>query len=210
MALTAKEMILEHAEEGARLREVFFQNNANAIIDMARAFAITLARGGKIMLCGNGGSAADAQHIAAEFVNRFLMERPPLPAIALTTDTSILTAIGNDYGYEQVFTKQVQALGQEGDLLIGISTSGNSPNIVDALRAAREKGIVSLGLTGKGGGEMANLCDHLLDVPHRHTPLIQEIHIAVGHMLCQLTDHFLFENVLELQPYLQSPEEVQE
>lgn len=203
MADTAKEMVLEHAEAGARLREAYFQSNATKVVDIARVLAITLARGGKILFCGNGGSAADAQHLAAEFVNRFLMERPPLPAIALTTDTSILTAIGNDYGFEQVFTKQVQALGQEGDILVGISTSGNSPNIVDAFRAARDRGVVTIGLTGQGGGEMATLSDHLMDVPHRHTPLIQEIHIAIGHLLCQLTDHFLFENVMELQPYLQ-------
>ena len=203
MAEQARDMVIEHALAGARLREIFFQDNANLIVDTARAMAVTLARGGKILFCGNGGSAADAQHLAAEFVNRFLMERPPLPAIALTTDTSILTAIGNDYSYDLVFTKQVQALGQAGDMLVGISTSGNSGNVISAMEAARERNMATVGFTGQGGGEMASLSDHLIEVPHRHTPLIQEIHITAGHLLCQLTDHFLFENVMAIQPYLE-------
>ncbi|MEG6504933.1 D-sedoheptulose 7-phosphate isomerase [Nitratidesulfovibrio sp. 1201_IL3209] len=203
MTDTARQIVLEHAAEGARLRERYFQQHADHVVELARQMALTLARGRKIMFCGNGGSAADAQHLAAEFVNRFMMERPPLPALALTTDTSILTAIGNDYGFEQVFQKQVQALGQAGDMLVGISTSGNSPNVVLALKAAREKGVTTVGMTGRGGGEMAPLCDYLLDVSDRRTPLVQEIHITVGHLLCQLTDHFLFENVLALQPYLE-------
>jgi len=203
MTDNARQIVLEHATEGARLRERYFQQNADRVVELALQMALTLARGRKIMFCGNGGSAADAQHLAAEFVNRFMMERPPLPALALTTDSSILTAIGNDYGFEQVFQKQVQALGQPGDMLVGISTSGNSPNVVLALKAAREKGVTTVGMTGRGGGEMAALCDYLLDVCDRRTPLVQEIHITVGHLLCQLTDHFLFENVLALQPYLE-------
>ena len=203
MTDNARQIVLEHATEGARLRERYFQQNADRVVELALQMALTLARGRKIMFCGNGGSAADAQHLAAEFVNRFMMERPPLPALALTTDSSILTAIGNDYGFEQVFQKQVQALGQPGDMLVGISTSGNSPNVVLALKAAREKGVTTVGMTGRGGGEMAALCDYLLDVSDRRTPLVQEIHITVGHLLCQLTDHFLFENVLALQPYLE-------
>lgn len=203
MTDTARQIVLDHATDGARLRERYFQQNADHVVELARQMAVTLARGRKILFCGNGGSAADAQHLAAEFVNRFLMERPPLPALALTTDTSILTAIGNDYGFEQVFLKQVQALGQPGDMLVGISTSGNSPNVVLALKAAREKGMATVGMTGRGGGEMARICDYLIDVPEKHTPLIQEIHITVGHLLCQLTDHFLFENVVALQPLLE-------
>lgn len=203
MSEEARRIVLEHANEGARLREAFFRLNADHVVDAARRMAVTLARGHKLLFCGNGGSAADAQHLAAEFVNRFQLERPPLPAIALTTDSSILTAIGNDFGFEQVFEKQVQALGNAGDMLIGISTSGNSPNVVRAMRVAREKGLVTMGLTGRGGGEMGQLSDILFDVDHRRTALVQEIHITLGHLLCGLTDHFLFENVLALQPWLE-------
>ncbi len=194
--------IERHAVEGARLRESFFASNAEYIVDTALQMAVTLARGNKILLCGNGGSAADAQHLAAEFVNRFLMERPPLPAIALTTDSSILTAIGNDFGFVQVFSKQVLALGAPGDMLVAISTSGKSENIILALEAAHQRSMKTLGITGKGGGGMFPHCDLFINVEHNHTPLIQEIHIAVGHLLCELTDHFLFENVAALAPHL--------
>ncbi|SKA83268.1 D-sedoheptulose 7-phosphate isomerase [Desulfobaculum bizertense] len=203
MPNSARNIVLEHATEGARLREEFFRDAADQIVEIARLMAVCLARGGKILLAGNGGSAADAQHLAAEFVNRFLMERPPLPAIALTTDSSILTAVGNDYGFDQVFEKQVLALGNPGDVFLAISTSGNSTNLVRALRAAQEKGLTSICLSGKTGGEMAPLCEHKILVPHEHTPLIQEIHIAAGHLLCQLVDYYLFEAVVELTPYLE-------
>jgi D-sedoheptulose 7-phosphate isomerase len=202
MADTAVQRVLDHSKAGAELRERFFQAKAEPLVEIARAMAVCLARGGKILLCGNGGSAADAQHLAAEFVNRFILERPPLPALALTTDTSILTAIGNDYGFEQVYQKQVQALGRKGDILVALSTSGNSPNILAALRAAREREVATVGLSGRTGGEMLPLCDFALLVPDDRTPLIQEIHIAAGHLLCELVDYFLFEAVLELQPYL--------
>lgn len=194
--------ILEHAEAGAELRRGFFAANASLIASSALRIALTLASGNKILFCGNGGSAADAQHLAAEFVNRFVMDRPPLPAIALTTDSSILTAIGNDFGFELIFSKQVQALGNSGDMLVALSTSGNSPNVVKAVEAARERSLTVLGLTGNGGGRMASLCDILITVEDARTPLIQEIHIAVGHLLCALTDYYLFENVAELAPYL--------
>jgi D-sedoheptulose 7-phosphate isomerase len=161
--------------------------------------AVSLARGGKILLCGNGGSAADCQHIAAEFTNRFMMERPPLPAMALTTDSSVLTSIGNDYSFERVFEKQVSAFGNPGDVLVGISTSGHSPNVLQALKRARERQLVTIGLTGGGGGSMADCYDHLLLVPDERTPLIQEIHIAAGHLLCSLVDHYLFEGVEEIR-----------
>lgn len=199
---SAVSILRQHAEQGARLREAFFQANQDTIIETGKLLAATLARGGKILLCGNGGSAADAQHLAAEFVNRFMMERPPLPAIALTTDTSALTAIGNDFGFEQVFSKQVEALGHKGDALIGISTSGKSPNVNAALRAAARKGMLCVGLCG-GESEMTGLCDYILLVEGGTTPLIQEVQIAAGHMLCRLVDHFLFEAVVELQPYLE-------
>ncbi|MFP4515706.1 MAG: D-sedoheptulose 7-phosphate isomerase [Desulfovibrionales bacterium] len=197
-----EQIILEHSRKGALLREEFFAENAGRIKEIARTMAVCLARGGKILLCGNGGSAADAQHLAAEFVNRFLMERPPLPAQALTTDSSILTAIGNDYDFSQIFLKQVQAFGMEGDVLVGISTSGNSPNVTKALKWANKHGMVTVGLLGKKGGEMLAHCSLSVVVEHEETPLIQEVQIGVGHLLCRLVDYYLFEAVVELEKYL--------
>ena len=196
------EDILGYAREGCALRERFFAENAEHVARVARTMAVCLARGGKILLCGNGGSAADAQHLAAEFVNRFQIERPPLPALALTTDTSALTAIGNDYGFEKVFAKQVQALAGPGDVVVGISTSGNSPNVLAALRAARDKGCVTVGLAGRNGA-IVPLCDYALLVPSDRTAHIQEVHATIGHLLCKLVDHYLFEAVMELGPYLE-------
>jgi D-sedoheptulose 7-phosphate isomerase len=160
----------------------------------ATACIKSLQSGGKILLAGNGGSAADAQHIAGEFVSRFAFDRPGLPAIALTTDTSILTAIGNDYGYEQLFARQVQAHGQKGDVFIGYSTSGKSPNVLFALKEAHKKGLVCIGLTGNRGGPMRELCDHLLEVPSADTPKIQEGHLVLGHVLCGLVESALFKD----------------
>ena len=148
----------------------------------------TLKTGGKILLCGNGGSAADAQHIAAELTGRYKTERGALAGIALTTDTSALTAIGNDYGYEFVFSRQLEALGREGDLLIAISTSGNSGNVVKALELARKIGIKTIGLSGRTGGAMNELCELNLVVPSNDTPRIQEMHIMIGHIICQAID----------------------
>ena len=148
----------------------------------------TLKRGNKVLLCGNGGSAADAQHIAAELTGRYKVERRGLCAIALTTDTSALTAIGNDYGFDRIFDRQVEALVREGDLLIGISTSGNSLNILSALLLAKEMGAKSLGFSGKGGGKLNFACDLNLVVPSDDTPRIQEMHILIGHILCQAVD----------------------
>ncbi len=148
----------------------------------------TLKCGNKVLLCGNGGSAADAQHIAAELTGRYKSERRGLPAIALTTDTSALTAISNDYGYAKVFDRQVEALANKGDLLIGISTSGNSANIISALNTAKALGCGTLGLTGRDGGKMNELCDVNLVVPSDDTPRIQEMHILFGHTLCQIVD----------------------
>lgn len=152
-----------------------------------------LQRGGKLLLAGNGGSAAEAQHIAGEFVSRFAFDRPGLPAIALTTDTSILTAIGNDYGYERLFARQVQAHGNNGDILIGYSTSGTSPNILRAFEEARLRGLLCIGLAGNRGGPMRELCDHLLEVPSGVTPKIQEGHLVLGHILCGLVESALFK-----------------
>jgi D-sedoheptulose 7-phosphate isomerase len=148
----------------------------------------TLKAGNKIILAGNGGSAADAQHIAAELVGRFETERPGLPAITLTTNSSTVTAVANDYNYENIFRRQVQALGQRGDVFIGISTSGNSPNVVAAIEQCKEQGIAVIGLTGEAGGKMLELCDICVRVPSRNTARIQESHITIGHILCSLID----------------------
>ena len=155
----------------------------------------TLKNGNKILLCGNGGSAADAQHIAAELTGRYKIERRGLPAIALTTDTSALTAIGNDYGYNKVFERQVESLASMGDLVIGISTSGNSENIFNALSVARSIGCKTLGFTGKKGGIMNDVCDLNLIVPSDNTPRIQEMHILFGHIICQAIDNAYKESV---------------
>lgn len=204
MSEETRRIILEHSAAGCELREAFFREGVDKVDEVSRVMAVSLTRGGKILFAGNGGSAADAQHLAAEFVNRFMMERPPLPSVALTTDSSILTAIGNDYGFEQVFEKQVQALGFRGDVFCAISTSGNSTNLVHALRAARERGVTTIGMTGQSGGEMAAYCDHLIMVPSKVTPLIQEVHITIGHLMCRLVDYYLFEAVTELTPYLEN------
>ena len=159
----------------------------------AEACIASLNNSGKILLAGNGGSAADAQHIAGEFVSRFAFDRPGLPAIALTTDTSILTAIGNDYGYDKLFARQVQAHAQKGDVLIAYSTSGKSPNVTAALQEAKSRGVVCIGMTGNRGGPMKELCDFYLDVPSSDTPKIQEGHAVLGHILCGLVERALFK-----------------
>ena len=146
----------------------------------------------KILLAGNGGSAADSQHIAAELVNRFYFDRPGLPAVALTTDTSILTAVGNDHGFSNLFARQINALGNEGDVFIGISTSGTSLNIIEALKECREKKMFAIGLTGSTGGKMKDLCDICLCVPSEETPRIQEMHILIGHIICNIVEIELF------------------
>jgi D-sedoheptulose 7-phosphate isomerase len=163
-----------------------------ATVAIAERIAASLKAGGKVLLAGNGGSAADAQHIAAEFVGRFVNDRAPLAAIALTTDTSALTAIGNDYGFERVFERPVRALGKRGDVFIGISTSGRSPNIVAALKAARELGLVNVGFTRDAQTPMHALCDLVLAVPSDETALIQQIHITAAHAICQLVERELF------------------
>lgn len=148
--------------------------------------------GRKVILFGNGGSAADAQHIAAELAGRYYMDRKPLPAEALTVNTSTLTAIGNDYGFEQIFARQVEALGNPGDIAIGISTSGNSPNVIEGIRAAKRKGMITIGLTGADGGQLKNEVDYCICVPSKDTPRIQEAHILIGHIWCELIERALF------------------
>ncbi len=162
------------------------------IQDAADRIVQALRAGHKVLLFGNGGSASDAQHIAAELVGRFVRERRPLAAIALTTDTSILTAVANDYGYEQVFARQVLALGSPGDIAVAISTSGSSPNVLEGVQAAREQGLTVIGLTGRDGGRLAEQADVVVNVAGSETALIQEGHIAVGHILCELVDDALF------------------
>lgn len=164
-----------------------------AQIEQVAALTIDAYRAdNKVLIAGNGGSAADAQHIAAEFVSRFSFDRPALPALALTTDTSILTAIGNDYGYETLFSRQLHANARAKDIFVAISTSGNSPNILHALHSAKELGLVSIGLTGGNGGKMAELCTHCIVVPSNETPRIQESHIVIGHILCWAVEQALF------------------
>jgi D-sedoheptulose 7-phosphate isomerase len=163
-----------------------------SVLVAAERIAASLKNGGKVLLAGNGGSAADAQHIAAELVGRFVNDRAPLAAVALTTDTSALTAIGNDYGFEQVFARQVNALGRAGDVFIGISTSGKSPNIVAALNAARKLGMVNIGMTREAASPMHPLCDVTIGVPATETALIQQIHITAAHAICHLVERELF------------------
>ncbi len=190
MNLSAR--VQEAVAESVALKNRLAAEQAETVAAAARMLAEVFKKGGKVLLFGNGGSAADAQHLAAEFVNRFQVERPPLAAVALTTDTSILTAVANDYDFLEVFAKQVRALGRPGDAALGISTSGNSPNVVAGLKAARELGLKTLALSGRDGGPVAAQADVALVVPSRNTPRIQEVHITVGHILCDLVDFILF------------------
>ncbi|BAU26506.1 phosphoheptose isomerase [Aneurinibacillus soli] len=175
------------------------ENLMELIETIARKAVEVYQNGNKILISGNGGSAADAQHIAGEFVNRFYFDRPGLPAIALTTDTSVLTAVGNDYGYEHLFARQIQANGVAGDMFIGMSTSGNSSNIIRALEECRKKEIVTVGFTGETGGKMAALCDYCIKVPSVETPRIQESHILIGHIICAIVEEQLFGAGFQVQ-----------
>jgi D-sedoheptulose 7-phosphate isomerase len=187
-----KDSILKIFDESAQVKTRFARENADKIIEVVLLIAQAFREGKKVLLFGNGGSAMDASHIAAEFVNRFLMERPPLPAIALNTDTAVLTSISNDYDYSQVFSKQLSALGHEGDVVIGLSTSGNSPNVLKAIEVAKKNNMKTVVLTGGTGGQLANLADYTFIVQTKHTPRIQETHITLGHTICQLVDEELF------------------
>lgn len=176
-------------EEHLAVANAVMQSDIMAQIErIGAAIKQALVNGNKVLFCGNGGSAADSQHLAAEFVGRFQKERQGLPAIALTVDTSILTAVGNDYGFDKVFARQVEALGQNGDVLVGISTSGNSANVVQAVELAKGKGIYCVGMTAAGGGKLAELCDECIAVPAKVTARAQEMHILIGHILCELVD----------------------
>lgn len=171
-------------------------NNAALVDSIAKVTSVVaeaFRNGNKVLFCGNGGSAADAQHLAAEFSGRFYSDRTPLPSEALHCNTSYLTAVANDYGYDVVYSRMITGIGKKGDVLIGLSTSGNSLNITNALQRAGEIGMITVGFTGEGGGKMKDLCDHLLNVPSNDTPRIQESHITIGHIICQLVEEELFK-----------------
>lgn len=188
----AAQLIDQFVSESLRVKAEFFQENKNRIAQVAETIAHGLRNGRKVLFFGNGGSAADAQHLAAELVGRFGPDRSPLAGISLATDTSALTALANDYGYDKVFARQIQALGHAGDTAIGISTSGNSPSILEALDVARSMGLFTVGFTGATGGKMIDRAEVLFRVPSRQTPRIQEAHIMLGHIICDLVDRELF------------------
>jgi D-sedoheptulose 7-phosphate isomerase len=188
-----KDEILQAFKESAEVKTRFIRTHGDTLMQVVKVLVAAFKGGHKVLLFGNGGSAADAQHLAAEFVNRFLIERPPLPAIALTTDTSILTSISNDYGYVETFAKQVKALGRAGDVAIGISTSGSAANVVKAVKAAKDLGLKTVGLTGGNGGDLVKIADFALVVDSSSTPRIQETHITIGHVLCEMVDRMLFQ-----------------
>jgi D-sedoheptulose 7-phosphate isomerase len=185
------ETIRRGVAESLEVKRAFFEASAERIAALANEISLAFERGNKVLLFGNGGSAADAQHLAAEWVGRFCDERRPFPAIALTTDTSILTCIANDYGYERIFERQVHALGVARDIAIGISTSGNSRNVLLGIEAARDAGLITAALTGCDGGKLGPLVRYHLNVPHRSTARVQEVHIMIGHLICELVDETL-------------------
>jgi D-sedoheptulose 7-phosphate isomerase len=180
--------IRDVAAESIALKKRFFDENARLLVEVGGRIAECLRSGGKVLTFGNGGSAADAQHLAGELVGRFLRDRPALSALALTTDPSVVTAIGNDMGFDAVFRRQVEAHGRPGDVAFGVSTSGRSPNVVEALRVARARGLLTVGMTGGGGGRLEGMVHYLIDVPSHDTPRIQEVHDMVVHMLCQIVE----------------------
>jgi D-sedoheptulose 7-phosphate isomerase len=188
-----EEMIKKVLQDSIKAKETFIDENISNLILFAEKISSAFTSDRKLMLCGNGGSASDAQHIAAEFVNRFMLERPPLPAIALTTDTSIITSIGNDYSFDDIFSKQIKSIGVEGDVLLALSTSGNSANIISAAKAARGLGIYTACLSGSDGGRLTGLVDMAMVVNNNTPPRVQETHILAGHIICQLVDYILFQ-----------------
>lgn len=186
--------IREQIADSAATKQAILENQPliDVIVEVAKACVEVYRKGKKTLLAGNGGSAADAQHIAAELVGRYGFDRPSIPSLALTTDTSNLTAIGNDYGYDKVFSRQLEGMAQEGDLFIGISTSGNSQNIINAFESAKERGVTTVALVGRDGGKMAQMADYAIIIPSNATPRIQESHILIGHILCDIIEKELF------------------
>jgi len=183
-----KEKIIACIKESIEIKNELLQKEVENILKISKVLINCLKRGGKIILFGNGGSAADAQHIAAELIGRFRYERKAFPAIALTTNTSVITAIANDYDYKDIFVRQIQALAQKKDVAIGISTSGNSDNVFEGLIMAKHLGLVTISLTGKDGGKIARISDYNINIPSKHTARIQEAHITIGHILCELIE----------------------
>ncbi len=190
-----EKIIQKRFKESAEVKARFLKENLSKILEAVKLISRTFEAGNKVFFFGNGGSAADAQHMAAEFVNRYIMDRPPLPAIALTTDSSILTSISNDAAFTEIFSRQLKALGKEGDVAFGISTSGNSANVIKAFEIAKEMGINTIALAGNDGGILGKIGDISLVVSSNSTPRIQETHILVGHLLCEMVEHQLFFKV---------------
>jgi D-sedoheptulose 7-phosphate isomerase len=188
-------IIQKRFKESSEVKTRFLKENLSKLLDVIKLISHTFEGGNKLFFFGNGGSAADAQHMAAEFVNRYIMNRPPLPAIALTTDTSILTSVSNDFAFSEIFAKQLRALGKERDVAIGITTTGNSPNIIKAFEVAKEMGMKTVAFTGNDGGAIGKMVDFPLVVPSTSTPRIQEAHILIGHILCEMVEHSLFFKV---------------
>jgi len=188
-----KDKILKAFEESSEVKRKFVEENVDTIIEVANVIANAFNKGKKLILFGNGGSATDASHIAAEFVNRFQKERPSLPAIALNTDMAVITSIANDYDFSEVFAKQLKSLSNEGDVVIAISTSGNSPNILKAMDVAKKKKLITVAFTGIKGDKFASKATHAFIVPSEKTPRIQETHIILGHVLCRMVEEILFE-----------------
>ncbi len=195
-----EDVIAKRFKESIEVKTRFLKENASRLLDVIKLISRTFETGNKLYLFGNGGSAADAQHVAAEFVNRFVMDRPPLPAMALTTDSSVLTSISNDFAFSEIFAKQLRALGREGDVAVGISTSGNSANVLKAFDVAREIGMKTVALTGNDGGMIAKKADFSLIVSSTSTPRIQEVHILIGHVLCEMVEHHLFLKLGQCEP----------
>jgi len=193
-----KRDIIAKGIESARIKTEFFEKNVDLIDTAIKTVTSSFKSEGKLLIAGNGGSAADAQHIAAEFVNRFFLERKPLPAIALTTDSSILTSIGNDYSFDEIFSKQIEALGKNGDIFLAISTSGNSKNVIKAAFTASNIGIKTIGLTGNDGGQLAKMVDININVASNVTARIQEVHITFAHILCEFVERELFKEKDEI------------
>src|SRR6266446_923759 len=192
METSMKRAIEKAFRESAEVKLKFLQEYTDRIVEVTDLILSAYRQGHKLLFFGNGGSATDASHLAAELVNRYRRDREGLPAIALTTDMSVITSIGNDISYNEIFSRQVQALGQKGDIAFAISTSGNSPNVLRAVDAAKQKGITTIGVTGGTGGKLVNLVDHVFVVPSKNTARIQETHITLGHIICELVEEHLF------------------
>jgi D-sedoheptulose 7-phosphate isomerase len=190
-----KEYVLESFKNSIKTKQAMMENESiiSHIHEIAEKIVDAINGGCKVLIAGNGGSAADAQHVAGEFVNRFHFDRPGLPCIALTTDTSVLTAVGNDYAFDRVFQKQIEAFGKAGDVFIGITTSGNSPNILEAMKLCKEKSITTIGLTGQKIGKIDDFCDYIIKVPSNETPRVQESHILIEHIICGIVEASIFK-----------------